>query len=77
LRSQLEAIRLYLSIMDARFGDRLTVSVDVPDALLAERVPSFLLQPLVENAVRHGIGESALTTNIRISGSADPDALTL
>src|ERR1700681_3445394 len=62
LRSELEAIRLYLSIMDAR---------------LAERVPSFLLQPLVENAVRHGIGESALTTSIRISGSADPDALTL
>ena len=77
LRSELEAIRLYLSIMDARFGDRLAVSVDIPDALLAERVPSFLLQPLVENAVRHGIGESALTTSIRISGSADPDALTL
>jgi two-component system LytT family sensor kinase len=77
LRSELEAIRLYVSIMDARFGDRLVVNLDIPDALLAERVPSFLLQPLVENAVRHGIGESALTTSIRISGSADPDALTL
>ena len=54
LRVELEAVRRYLDIEQIRFGDRLIVSVDVSDTLLDRMVPSFLLQPLVENAVRHG-----------------------
>jgi signal transduction histidine kinase len=77
LRAELETTRLYLDIMDARFGDRLSWSFAVDDALLDERVPSFLLQPLVENVVRHGIGERSERTTIRVGAEATGDVLTL
>jgi two-component system, LytTR family, sensor kinase len=77
LRAELETTRLYLDIMDARFGDRLSWSFDVGAPLLDERVPSFLLQPLVENVVRHGIGESNQRTTIRVGAEAAGDVLTL
>jgi hypothetical protein len=77
LRAELDTTRLYLDIMDARFGDRLSSSFEVDAALLDERVPSFLLQPLVENVVRHGIDESKERTTIRIGAEAAGDALTL
>jgi two-component system, LytTR family, sensor kinase len=77
LRAELETTRLYLDIMDARFGDRLSWSFEVGDALLDERVPSFLLQPLVENVVRHGVHESSLRTTIRVSAEAAGGALVL
>jgi signal transduction histidine kinase len=54
LRVELEAVRRYLDIEQIRFGDRLIASIQVSDALLDRQVPSFLLQPLIENAVRHG-----------------------
>jgi two-component system, LytTR family, sensor kinase len=74
LRDELDTVKLYLDIMRVRFRDRLATQIDVPDALLAEHVPSFLLQPLVENAVRHGIDESSTMTHIRVTAGAD-DAL--
>ena len=77
LRAELETTRLYLDIMDARFGDRLSWSFDVAGLLLDERVPSFLLQPLVENAVRHGVQESKQRTTIRVGAEATGDVLTL
>jgi sensor histidine kinase YesM len=77
LRAELETTRLYLDIMDARFGDQLSWRFDVGDALLDERVPSFLLQPLVENVVRHGVHESSRRTTIRVSAEAAGDALVL
>ena len=55
LKDELELVVAYLEIEGERFGGRLAYSVQVPDALQRERVPSFILQPLVENAVRHGI----------------------
>ena len=77
LRAELETTRLYLDIMDARFGDRLSWRFEIGDALLDERVPSFLLQPLVENVVRHGIGESNRRTTIGVGAEAAGDVLTL
>jgi len=77
LRTELETTRLYLDIMDARFGDRLSWSFDVGEPLLDERVPSFLLQPLVENVVRHGVHESSRRTTIRVGAEASGDALVL
>ena len=59
LRRELEILRSYLEIETIRFGDRLLVSIDVPDSLLDLCVPSLLLQPLVENAVRHGVAPRA------------------
>jgi LytS/YehU family sensor histidine kinase len=58
LREEVKFVELYLNIQSARFPDRLTVRMDVaPDALDA-LVPNLILQPLVENAVRHGISPS-------------------
>lgn len=55
LADELDLVRSYLAIEEARYGDRLHTRIDVPDDLLDLWVPSLSLQPLVENAVRHGI----------------------
>lgn len=55
LGQELELVRAYLAIEGARFEDRLRIVVDVPDSLQAWQVPSLVLQPLVENAIKHGI----------------------
>ncbi len=55
LRDELEFTRKYLDLEKARFDERLQVIIDVDDSLLDEQVPPMLLQPLVENAVKHGI----------------------
>jgi two-component system, LytTR family, sensor kinase len=54
LHEELETLDLYLTIMRARFADRLTVDVDIPDDVRCAAVPQLLLQPLVENALKHG-----------------------
>ena len=57
LREELRLLDSYLEIERARFGSRLTIIVDVPPALLDAYVPGLVLQPLVENALRHGVGQ--------------------
>ncbi len=58
LDQELQLIASYLDIERARFEERLRVSIDVPEELLSLRMPSLLVQPLVENAVKHGITPS-------------------
>jgi two-component system LytT family sensor kinase len=55
LREELSVLEPYLDIENTRFGERLAVSLDVPRELMDAVVPHLLLQPLVENAIRHGI----------------------
>ena len=55
LAEEVELVEAYLAIETARFEERLQVEIDVPDALHGLLVPPLLLQPLVENAVKHGI----------------------
>jgi len=54
LHEELKTLDLYLAIMRARFADRLTVDVDIADDVRCAAVPPLLLQPLVENAFKHG-----------------------
>jgi LytS/YehU family sensor histidine kinase len=67
LRRELEYLELYLAIEQVRFQDRLKVSFDVEPEALDAAVPHMGLQPIVENAIRHGIGKSSKAGSIRIS----------
>jgi two-component system, LytTR family, sensor kinase len=55
LGRELDLLGAYLGIEQVRFGDRLQVSFDVPESLRAIAVPPFLLQPIVENAIKHAV----------------------
>ncbi len=55
LRDELEFVRGYLELEQQRFEDRLTVDIHVPDHLLEAMVPPMILQPIVENSVKHGL----------------------
>ncbi len=55
LRAELQVIDAYLSVLKVRMGERLSYRIDAPPELLSIDVPSMLLQPVVENAVKHGI----------------------
>jgi signal transduction histidine kinase len=59
LAEELKAVETYLALQRARFGERLRVQVLIPPELLSVPVPFLILQPLVENAVRHGIEPTA------------------
>ena len=69
LSEELEFLERYLEIQTVRFAERLRVTFDVPEELLGAQVPSLILQPLVENAVKHGIAKRTQGGEVRISGS--------
>jgi len=71
LRREVELINLYLDIQRVRFQDRLTVEMSLSPATLNALVPSLLLQPLVENAVRHGV--SKISSPVRRPRTARPE----
>jgi two-component system, LytTR family, sensor kinase len=77
LRSEVEFARRYLDIERARFGERLTVEEDLPGDTLACLVPTLILQPLLENAIRHGIERSESRGTIWISARRDAGHLVL
>jgi signal transduction histidine kinase len=77
LAEEVEYLRRYLDIQKVRFADRLQVSVDIPAELLEAPVPNLILQPLVENAIKHGIAKRADGGAIRVTGSRFNDRLSL
>jgi signal transduction histidine kinase len=77
LRAELEFLTKYLELEQTRFHDRLQVSYDVDPQLLDLEVPHLILQPLVENAIRHGIAQLARDGRIEIAGRRLPHHLEL
>lgn len=77
LRDEWSFVSRYLELERLRFGDRLCVRSHFDAALLDSRVPSFALQTLVENAVRHGAAPRVEPTGITITASSTQHALTL
>ena len=62
---ELSHVQSYLELEQARFGDQLQVRVDVPPDARRVRLPPFLVQPLVENAIKHGKTERPLHLIVR------------
>jgi len=77
LQEEVEYLQRYIDIQKIRFGDRLRVSIDIPDELLAMQVPSLLLQPLVENAIKHGVSKRRSGGEVRVAGMSRDGALRL
>jgi sensor histidine kinase YesM len=77
LRSELENLRLYLDIEKVRFGDRLVTEEYIDDECLKVRIPVMLLQPLYENAIKHGVYESTETVRIITRASMSDGILEL
>ena len=77
LQRELEMLDLYVGIQSRRFGDRLQFVVSVDKNVLNCMVPALVLQPLVENAVHHGIGRNKGSDTVTIRGSQEGEFLRL
>jgi two-component system LytT family sensor kinase len=77
LGEELFLVRRYLAVEQARFADRLQLTVEIPEQLLTAAVPSFALQHLVENAIKHGVASTIDAGKVRITASREGDHLIL
>lgn len=77
LAEEIETLELYLDIMRVRFAERLSVDVHVDDAVRAAAVPALVLQPLVENALRHGDPGPGVPARIAVRARRDDGSLVL
>lgn len=67
IREEIEIVRLYLDIEKIRFQHKLMVEFDIADEITYLKIPRFLIQPLVENSIKHGINKLKLDGEIKIS----------
>jgi two-component system LytT family sensor kinase len=77
LADEVEHVNAYLNIELARFAERLQVQFEIPDDLLGARLPAFSLQPIVENAIKHGISQLLEPGRITIRAQRQDDLLTV
>jgi signal transduction histidine kinase len=77
LSEEMEFLSKYLQIEQVRLGDRLSVDFDVDNDVLDSMVPALILQPLVENAIKHGIAPDTRPGRITIAARADGDMLVM
>lgn len=76
-RRELDYVHCYLAVEKLRFEERLLVEFDVEEEALDAQVPTLILQPLVENAIKHGIAQRRSTGRLRISARRRGDTLRL
>lgn len=77
LKEELEMVQIYLEIEKIRFDEQLTYSVEIQDAMQECRIPRFIIQPLVENAVKHGLSKTVEPFEIRIVIISENNWLTI
>ena len=77
LSQELDLLAPYLEIQRIRFGDRLSIELDLPDGAGDGLIPTLMLQPLVENAVEHGVKRTAGGAQVRLSAERTGDQLRL
>jgi two-component system LytT family sensor kinase len=77
LGEEVQFLQKYLEIQKVRFAERLQLSVDVPEELFTAQVPSLILQPIVENSIKHGIAKEDRGGWIRVTASRSDGRLTL
>jgi len=75
LREELRSLELYARIMQERFRNRVTIRWDVDPGILETPVPTLLLQPLLENAFKHGVERSTVPVTIDVTARRDGDLL--
>ncbi|HTD75344.1 MAG TPA: histidine kinase [Steroidobacteraceae bacterium] len=77
LEQEVEFLSRYMQIQEARFAGRLKLELDIPPELHKAQIPSLMLQPLVENAIKHGIAKRAQGGVVRVAASRSGDELRL
>jgi hypothetical protein len=77
LGRELELVEHYLKIEHERFEERLRVRIDVPQALRILRIPTLVLQPLVENAIKHGVAPSKSGGDVEVIAGIEGNSLRL
>jgi two-component system LytT family sensor kinase len=77
LHEEIDFLETYLQIEEARFGSRLQVKIAVDPAVAMEQIPSLILQPIVENALKHGLGPKPGPGHLWITAEADGNQVCL
>jgi len=77
LREEIDFLELYLNLQQMRFSDRLQIQLDIDPELMHALVPSLILQPLAENALRHGIGHRTASGVVGVSARRENGNLKL
>lgn len=76
LKEEIEFICSYLSIEKARFGDRLEVNINIPEYMLGYNIPVFVIQPIIENSIKHGILNKPHGGVINLNAELEGDTIT-
>ncbi|MFN2387567.1 MAG: sensor histidine kinase, partial [Thermoanaerobaculia bacterium] len=77
LAEEIDFLQIYLEIQKTRFQDRLTVALSIRPDVLPARVPNLILQPLVENAIKHGVAGRPGAVRVEVHGFRDGEDLVL